>query len=143
MSRKPPICPALYVHGRLQHFSEYRSWKRFVIPAYPCPWLASDSQSLILLTCYHAPDGIPAGPHILLLRLVIRRHSIITETKRSALCRVPQLASWTLQSSMAITFSWSSPIEHVAVHRWTLKWSCLVNRDSFRACSALSWWPPR
>ena len=76
------------------------------MPSYPCcccVWLASDNQSLILPSCYHAPDVIPAGPYILVLS-VGRSPSLNYGDKRSALCRVPQLASWTLQSSMAITF---------------------------------------
>ena len=116
-----------------------------IYPCYSCAWLASDSLSLILLSCYCTlgpPDGIPAGYCILVLRLVVCRHSIM-ETKRSALCRVPQLASWTLQLSMAINFSLGVTIERVAAHRWPLKWSGRVNRRFLQALSALSWWPPR
>ena len=71
-------------------------------PCWCCVWLASDNQPLMLLSCYRAPG--PQMEFLLLMLSVGRSPSINYGDKRSALCRVPQLASWTLQSSMAINF---------------------------------------
>ena len=75
-------------------------------------------------------------------RLVVRRHSTMeTKDRHCAAFRSSLAGPCSLR--WPLPFSLSLPIEHVAGHRWTLKWSGLVNRRFLQALSVLTWWPPR
>ena len=103
-------------------------------PCYSCAWLASDRQPLILLRVAVVPQMefllVPAS-HIFMIRLQVRRHSTMETRDRHCAAFRSSLAG-PCSARWPSTFSLSSPIERVAVHRWPLMWGGLVNRLSFR-----------
>lgn len=113
------------------------------MPSYPCcccVWLAYDNNRLYCRVAIMPQMAFLPVPISSCFRLVVRRHSTMeTKDRHCAAFRSSLAGPCSLR--WPLPFSLSLPIEHVAVHRWTLKWSGLVNRRFLQALSVLTWWP--